>query len=222
MDRGNPTKQVMCARSASIITTLPSPPMVWALFDDGEASRRPEAVVISEDGNLAHRALLRTRGFFCLLPLASPPADTRPLVFQINANSRRSPWTRYGLRLAIYHSLLVPLGCQDGSIGRCFPRAQIKPILKPLQQATSAFVIPRTGYPAVRISTQSSSFYSNALTESSDSRALSTCVVHGQFESIAPSARSCRCNIPLPLVKNKRDCESSKSDCSENQPRQRL
>ncbi|KAL4212285.1 hypothetical protein AB4K20DRAFT_1846338 [Rhizopus microsporus] len=93
---------------------------------------------------------------------------------------------------------------------------------KPLQQVAPAFVIPRTRYPAVQISTQSAGFYSNALTESPDSRALSTCVVHNQFESIAPSARSCRCNIPLSLVKSKRDCESSKSDYRENQPRQRL
>ncbi|KAL4215847.1 hypothetical protein AB4K20DRAFT_1964552 [Rhizopus microsporus] len=93
------------------------------------------------------------QGLFCLSPLASTPSDTRPLVFQSNTNSRRSP------------------GCQDDSI-RCFPRAQTKPTF--------------------------AGFYSNVLTESPDSRALSTCVVHGQFEGITPSARSCRCNTPLP------------------------
>ena len=81
--------------------------MIWALFDDGcpllaraqddkwhlgEAPRRPEVFVTTEDGNLAHWTSPRTgKGLFCLSPLASTPSDTRPLVFQSNTNSRRSP-----------------------------------------------------------------------------------------------------------------------------------
>ncbi|PHZ16325.1 uncharacterized protein RHIMIDRAFT_265741 [Rhizopus microsporus ATCC 52813] len=38
MDRGSPIKQVMYARSASFLTTLPSPPMMWALFDNSHPS----------------------------------------------------------------------------------------------------------------------------------------------------------------------------------------